>query len=474
MHAVAAGVVQHLRLVGKVDQGVASCAGNRAAGPAGGVVEVTRGIDQPADAGDLETGVGQLEHGAGIVRSAGIRRAEQVAFRVGNQAGVGKLPVEPGEAGQRDRRAGVGAGNVGNLEHRAPIVRSAIERGAEQVAVGVHDDTVRGKRPVAAIERGECDRRAGIAAAGLDEFEHRAVTVGAAALGGAEQIPGGIDDHRAVRACAIRGIEVDQHGRRAGVTVGGLGDLEDRALIVGAVIDRRAEQVAGRIGNQTGIGVRAVGAVQAGQHGWCAGIGAAAIGQFEYRAVAEPAALGRAKQVPSGVGDQAGIGATSGRAVETGQHGWRAGVAGTGTDDLEDRAVAVCPAGLCGAEQVAGGVGEQAALEAVTRAAVETGQIGRRGGVTCGCIGDLEHGADGVRSTVGRGAQQIAGGIEDQAGLRIGPVRAIEADHRRKGWAAGHRHRLIQVSGHRGRVANADIIHAVSPILICKDWLEIS
>ena len=70
----------------------------------------------------------------------------------------------------------------------------------------------------------------------------------------------------------------------------------------------------------------------------------------------------RAEQVAVGVGDQAALRVSAVGAVEADQRGGRAGVAGGGLDDLEHRAAVVRPAVRCRAEQVAVGVGDQAAV----------------------------------------------------------------------------------------------------------------
>ena len=66
-------------------------------------------------------------------------RAEKVAVGVGDQAGLWERAVRAVEADQCGGRAGVAAGSLYDLEHRAVVVRAARLGGAEQVAVGVGD-----------------------------------------------------------------------------------------------------------------------------------------------------------------------------------------------------------------------------------------------------------------------------------------------------------------------------------------------
>ncbi len=107
------------------------------------------------------------------------------------------------------------------------------------------------------------------------------------------------------------------------------------------------------VGDQAGIGSRAIGEVEADQGGWRAGVagrsGAVDL-DLEHRAVIIPPAAryaaarftaSRAEQVAAGVGDQAGKGIRAIGAIEADQGGRRAGVAGRGGAvdlDLEHRA----------------------------------------------------------------------------------------------------------------------------------------
>src|SRR5262249_19097156 len=89
------------------------------------------------------------------------------------------------------------------------------------------------------------------AAAG--DLVHRAVAVRPAACRCAEQVAVGIGDKAAARLGTVGEVEVDQSGWGAGIAVGGLGDLEHRAVAGSAVRPagcRRAEQVTVSIGDQ--------------------------------------------------------------------------------------------------------------------------------------------------------------------------------------------------------------------------------
>ena len=142
------------------------------------------------------------------------------------------FPVGAVEADQCGRRAGVAAGGLGDLEHRAIAVRPTAVCRAEEVPGGVGDQTGNGFCPVGAIEADQCGRRAGVAAAGLGDLEHRAIAVRPAAACRAEEVPGGVGDQTGIRVCPVGAVEADQCGRRAGVAAAGLGDLEHRAIAV--------------------------------------------------------------------------------------------------------------------------------------------------------------------------------------------------------------------------------------------------
>jgi len=69
---------------------------------------------------------------------------------------------------------------------------------------------------------------------------------------------------------------------------------------------------------------------------------------------------------------------------------------------------------------------------------VEVDQRGRRAGIAAGALGDLEHRAIAVGSVraiiVGPAvvcrAEQISGGIENQARIQVRPIGTVEADQR--------------------------------------------
>ncbi len=112
----------------------------------------------------------------------------------------------------------------------------------------------------------------------------------------------------------------------------------------------------------------------------------------------------RAEQVSAGIGDQAACGKF--QAVEVDHGGRRVRITTRGLFDLEHRAL-VQKESACSAEQVAIGVHDQAPHRS-NDIDGETGQRGRRAGVTCGGLDDLEH-------QVAACPEKIAVGVGDQA-----------------------------------------------------------
>jgi hypothetical protein len=125
--------------------------------------------------------------------------------RAGRPCAVSVVAVE---ADQRGGRAGVSAGSLYNLEHRAEAVRAAKFRRAEKVAVGIGDQTAL-RQIVVRVEADQRGGRAGVAGRGLDNLEHRPFVVRAAERGRAEQVAVGIGGQTAFRTSAV---EADQCG----------------------------------------------------------------------------------------------------------------------------------------------------------------------------------------------------------------------------------------------------------------------
>ncbi len=95
-------------------------------------------------------------------------------------------------------------------------------------------------------------------------------------------------------------------------------------------------------------------------------------------------------------------------------------LAGGGLGDLEYRAVALRAAGLCRAEQIAVGVGDQAALRGCVAVEVDQSCGGARvaRGGKCAVIDDLEYRTVAVRPAVLRRAEQVAVGVPSMPGRR--------------------------------------------------------
>ena len=127
----------------------------------------------------------------------------------------------------------------------------------------------------------------------------------------------GVGDQAAERTGTVGAVEADQGGGGAGIAVGGLGDLEHRALVGRPAPNRCAEQVAVGIRDQGAVRTLTVGAVEADQVGGGAGVAVSGLGDLKYRAVTvRPAALCCTEQVAVGVGDQAGHRLGTVRAIE--------------------------------------------------------------------------------------------------------------------------------------------------------------
>ena len=160
------------------------------------------------------------------MRAAG--GAEQVAVGVHDQAPHRRKSIgQVSEAGQGDGGAGVTRGSLHDLKYGAAIYRAAAFCRPEQVAAGIGDQAP--DRHID-LEVHQCGGRAGVSGWRLRDFEHRAAAVRAAKLGRAEKVAVGIGDQARDGRVAVGAIEADQRGRGARVTCGGLRDLKQRAV----------------------------------------------------------------------------------------------------------------------------------------------------------------------------------------------------------------------------------------------------
>ena len=275
---------------------------------------------------------------------------------------------------------------------------------------------------------------------GLGDLIHCAYVGRPALMCGAEQVAVGVGDQTGQRLGPVGAVEADQGGGAAGVAVGGLGDLIHRAIAISPALRCGAEQVAVGIGDQAGKreGTLGADAVEADQGGGAAGVAVGGLGNLEHRAAAvRPAYVCRAEQVAVGIGDQAAVRYCTVGAVEVEQGSGGAGVAVGGLGDLEHRAVArrvgvvVRPAEYCCAEQVAVGISDQGADRKGTVGTIEADQGGGAAGVAVGGLGDLEH-VPRPFAPPPTVVPNIAVGIGDQAGIREGTVGAVEVDQGRK------------------------------------------
>jgi hypothetical protein len=149
---------------------------------------------------------------------------------------------------------------------------------------------------------------------------------------------------------------------------------------------------------------------------------------LEYCAVERPVAVCGAEQVAVGIASRSPYGKVAVIEVDQGDEGAGVGV-GAGVHNLEHRTVIVRPAKSCRAEQVPLGVKDQAAVRVGTVFAVEAEQGDGGAGVGVASLHDLEHRALTRPAAICR-PEQVAGGVGDQAGGRVGTVgAAVEAGH---------------------------------------------
>ena len=113
----------------------------------------------------------------------------------------------------------------------SPFAPPAIRR-AEQVAVGVGDQAAVGCGTVGAVEADQGGGGAGVAVGGLGDLEHRAVAVRPRQVLSCRTGRRGRRRSGCRRIGTVGAVEADQGGGGAGVAVGGLGDLEHRAVVV--------------------------------------------------------------------------------------------------------------------------------------------------------------------------------------------------------------------------------------------------
>ena len=312
----------------------------------------------------------------------GERQSGRGGRNVAGDIGLGGgQAVAAGGQGAASDRPGAASADHGGAEQRAAVVEGhgvAGRAGAGDRRGGDVGDVVALDTAVAGRRQGQPGRRRR-----RRHFEHRAIVVRPTRGCRAEQVPFGVDDQTGLRVRPVVAVEGDQSGRRAGVAAAGLGDLEHRAKAPPADFCR-AEQVPFGVDDQTGLRATPVGAVETDQNGRRAGVDAVDFGDLEHSAIPRPAAVCRAEQVPGGIGDQTGLPAAPVGAVEGDQSGRRAGVAADGLGNLEHGATG------CRAEQVAGGVGYQTGRRVGPGETVEGDQSGRRACVTADGLGDLE------------------------------------------------------------------------------------
>src|SRR5271166_3788302 len=109
-----------------------------------------------------------------------------------------------------------------------------------------------------------------------------------------ERSPGGVGDQTGIRVRPVGAVEAEQRARRIGAAAM-VDELEHRASVVCPALGCRAEEVPGGVGDQTRIRILPVGAIEAEQRDGCVGA-AAMVDELEHRAIAiRPAVCCRAE-----------------------------------------------------------------------------------------------------------------------------------------------------------------------------------
>src|SRR5580704_1878555 len=188
----------------------------------------------------------------------------------------------------------------------------------------------------------------------------------------------------------------------------------------------RAIEIAGVIKDQTGGGFFPVRTVEAMQH--VLGPASACLRrQLEYCAkTVSSAGVGRAIQVTAGISDQASVGIGSVLAAEVMQHLLRPFSTCFGRQ-LEYCAHVISSAYVGRAVKIAGGIQDEAGIRMLPVLTVPEAMQHFLGPASTGFGRQLEYGALGVASACGSRAVKIAGGIEDHTCHREGPVRTAPA-----------------------------------------------
>ena len=262
--------------------------------------------------------------------------AEQVAVGILHQGGIGVCPVVAGAGEAFQGRGGVAAAAVGReFEHRAVAVGAAQVGGAEQVSLGVGDQTGIGVGAVVAGAGKAFQRCRGVSATAVGrQLKHGAIIVRAALVGRAEQVSLGVHRQTAeIRICSVRTDAGEAFERLCGeAAAAGVHQFEHGSQASGSTLIGRAEQVTVLIGDQPGQRRAAVIAEAAEALQNVGAVSAAAVGhQGEHGANGiRPAIIGRAEEIALPVGKQPGIHVSPVGAVEAFQRGQGLSMGDTG------------------------------------------------------------------------------------------------------------------------------------------------
>jgi hypothetical protein len=152
---------------------------------------------------------------------------------------------------------------------KANFIVAAIVGAHQVIAAVANNDRVSagivGKhRNIVAVTADDCCRWLMSTEAAAGDLEHRAVLVRSTCNRGAEKIAFRVRDQPTFRIGTLDGVgaKADQGGGGVGVAVGGLGDLERRAFAKRPANCCRAEQIASGVGDQPGSGRGTVRAVE--------------------------------------------------------------------------------------------------------------------------------------------------------------------------------------------------------------------
>ncbi len=355
----------------------------------------------------------ELEDGALIVGAAAEGRSVEVARGIGDEGGRWVASVRPTEVVEGRQRIAVRGVEP---EHR-PAAREAADPGRPvEVARGVGDDRgVRGASVGAAAEAVESRQR--IAVRGVELEGGLGELLGRRSV----EVARGVGDDRGARMGPVGPVEVVERRQRVIVRGVELENGAERDTFVLAV--SRAKEVARSVGDDSGVrAVLAVEAVEGRQRVVVRGV------ELEDRALVSDVVLAESRsiEVARGIGDDRGIGVQPVHAVEAEKGDQRIVVRGV---ELEDRAVAVRAAADRRSIEIARGIDHDRGGRVFAVGAAEVMEF--RQGVSVRGV-ELEDGAHAGGAAGGGRSVQVARGVGDDCGdwsVAVGAAEVVERRH---------------------------------------------